>query len=102
LAAELGRKLSNVKEALARVDSYDKAVALRAIIGTRSKQSELMTRVQKASESGSINANTSAELGRLWNHLDRQVEKLEKKLAPSPEQVMRDREPGEDEEEALL
>lgn len=81
----------------AGVDSYDKALALRAIIGTKAKQSDLTKRIQEASESGAINGNTHRELGKLWQHCHRQIEKLEKELAPGPEEAMRD--PGADEDE---
>lgn len=82
LGEELGRKLTKVKDAFPRCDSYDKAMALRAILGSRAQQSELTKRLQAGKESGDIAPSQAAELDKLWMHCDRQVAKLETKLKP--------------------
>lgn len=100
LAAELQRILEAIKTDCASCDSYDKAIALRAMLGTTGQQSELTKRIQAARESDAINASTHRELGKLWQHCHRQVAKLEKQLAPGPEASFGDeedeREPGEE------
>ncbi len=94
--------LTMVKADLATCDSYDKALALRALLGTRAKQSALTAEIQQAGERHEISPTTKAELGKLWMHCDRQVTKLEKQLAPGPEDALAgdddvtDREPGEE------
>jgi hypothetical protein len=98
LGEEIARKLNKVKDALARCDNYNKALALRAIIGTRAAQSELMARAQAGKESGDISPVQDQAIGKLWMHCDRQISKLEKELAPGPEQIMTERQPGEDDD----
>jgi hypothetical protein len=108
-AKHLFSVLEMVKVDVATCDSYDKALALRALLGTRAKQSALTREIQSSSERGDIGPDTKAALGKLWMHCDRQVAKLEKQLAPGPEAVMNgdpddgtealgapSREPGED------
>lgn len=85
LASDLVNILEALKSDCATCDSYDKALALRAMLGTKGKQSELTQRIQQGSESGAINATTVAALGKLWQHCNRQVDKLLVKLAPAPE-----------------
>lgn len=100
VAADLMGKLQRIKDTIAAgVDSYDKALALRALIGTKAKQSELTKRIQEASESGAINGATHRELGKLWQHADRQINKLLEQLKPDVADSFRDepeRQPGED------
>jgi hypothetical protein len=111
LGEHIASKLEKVKGALPRCDSYDKALALRAIIGTRAQQSELMKRRQDGEASGDISPRQAGEIDKLWHHCDRQVAKLEKQLAPGPEAVMNsdpddgtealgapERQPGEDDD----
>ena len=85
LGEEIARKLNNVKDAIARCDSYDKALALRNIIGSRAKQSPLMARRQAGADAGELTPNQQREIDKLWQHCDRQVAKLEKQLATGPE-----------------
>jgi hypothetical protein len=104
--------LENVKQDAAHhCTSYDKALSLRHILGTRAKQSALTSRIQQAGENGEIGPDTKAALGKLWMHCDRQVTKLEKQLAPGPEDALAgddepdgtealspERKPGEDDD----
>ena len=102
MAADLVNILEALKADCASCDSYDKALALRAMLGTKGKQSELTARIQQGSEAGAINATTVAALGKLWQHCNRQVDKLLVKLAPTAEASFSDddveieRQPGED------
>jgi phage recombination protein Bet len=88
LGEEIARKLRKVKDALPRCDSYDKTLALRAIIGTRSQQSDLMKRFQFGIESGDVSPAQNQAISKLWQHCDRQVSKLEEQLATGPEEVL--------------
>lgn len=97
LGEHIASKLTKVKEAIPRCDSYDKALALRAIIGTRTQQSELMRRHQAGLASGDISPAQDGEISKLWQHCDRQVARLEKQLTTGPEAAMNDeRQPGEE------
>lgn len=88
LGREVAAKLEKVKGALARCDTYDKALQLRGIIGSRAKMSDLMKRHQAGKESGDITPRQASEIDKLWQHCDRQVAKLEKQLAPGPEDAL--------------
>lgn len=88
VARTLVGALERIKADIAICDSYDKALALRGLLGTRAKQSELTRVIQKAGEEGSINSATKQQLGKLWMHCDRQVAKLEKQLATGPEDAV--------------
>jgi len=100
LFADLLHKLEAVKSDLPHCDSYDRALALRAIIGTKAKGSELTARIQAGTESGHLDTGMKTQLGKVWQHCHRQLEKLEKELAPpleaSFEEPEREREPGEE------
>ncbi len=100
LGEHIASKLEKVKAALPRCDSYDKALALRAIIGSRAQQSDLMRKRQEGEESGDVSPRQAGEIDKLWHHCDRQVTKLEKQLAPGPEGSFSDgdesREPGQE------
>lgn len=88
LGEEIARKLQKVKNALPRCDSYDKALALRTIIGSRSQQSDLMRKRQDGEASGDISPRQSGEIDKLWHHCDRQIAKLEKQLQTGPEEAI--------------
>ncbi len=109
LFGDLLVRLENVKHTdIPACDSYDKALALRNVIGSGRVQSELLKRIQAGKESGALTGAMQAELGKLWQHCHRQVSKLEEKLKPALESSFVDepeaplREPGADEGEELL
>lgn len=110
LFGDLLVRLENVKHTdIPACDSYDKALALRGVIGSGKVQSELLRRIQEGKQSGALTASMQAELGKLWQHCHRQVSKLEEKLKPALEASFSDepaaedeRQPGEDREEELL
>lgn len=104
LFADLKDKLEDIKALLPSCNSYDRALALRSVIGTKAQQSELTKRIQVGGESGALTTEMRMELGKLWQHCDRQVAKLEKELATGPEDAIvgDERQPGEDREEDLL
>jgi hypothetical protein len=109
LYGDLVIKLERVKVVdIPACDSYDKALAIRNVIGSMKMQSELTCRIQAGKESGALTAAMSGELGKLWQHCHRQVTKLEEKLKPSlessfadepaAEEQPRERQPGEDDD----
>lgn len=71
-------QLQTVENSLAGCDTYDKALELRAIIGTKAVMSQLTKDIQANREA--MNGEQRKELGRLWQRCDRQVAKLEKEL----------------------
>jgi len=87
IAANLLERMSNAKAMLATCDSYDKALAIRALIGSPAKQSQLTKDVQFAKENRLITPDEHKELSKIWQHVNRQVSKLEKELAPSVENM---------------
>lgn len=99
LEVELSKKLVAIKKDIASCDSYDKALALRSLLGTRAQQSELTKRLQAGVESGDISPTARIGLNKLWMHCDRQVTKLEKQLATGPEDALLG---AEDRDEAAL
>jgi phage recombination protein Bet len=102
-------RFSTLEADLETCDSYDKANALRAILGTRAQQSELTRTMQQKAESGDISPTQRQELGKTWMRCNRKLEALEKKLAPPVEATFEEpdgtealgapeREPGEDDD----
>jgi len=87
VAAELLRRMEAAKAFLQVVDSYDKALQLREILGSAGKQSQLTRDVQAAKEARAITPEQHKELSKIWQHCNRQCAKLEKELAPSAEGV---------------
>jgi hypothetical protein len=100
LFRDLCGRLSVVESDLETCDSWDKCNALRAILGTKAKQSELTRTMQLKAESGDISPSQRQELGRTWQRANRKLEGLEKKLAP-PIEATFERQPGDDESEDL-
>jgi hypothetical protein len=92
-------RFSTLETDLGACDSWEKANALRAILGTRAAQSELTRTMQQKAESGDISPSQRQELGKTWMRCDRNLAKLEAKLKPPIEASFVDeptREPGED------
>jgi hypothetical protein len=85
IAANLLERMSNAKAMLATCDSYDKALAIRALIGSQAKQSQLTKDVQFAKEGRLITPDEHKELSKIWQHVNRQATKLEKEFAPPVE-----------------
>jgi hypothetical protein len=91
-------RFSTLEMDLEACDSWDKANALRAIMGTRAQQSELTRTMQQKAESGDISPSQRQELGKTWMRCNRKLEALEAKLKPAVEASFADeRQPGEDE-----
>jgi phage recombination protein Bet len=103
-------RFSTIESELDACDSWEKANALRALLGTRSVQSELTRTMQQKAESGDISPSQRQELGKTWMRCNRKLEKLEERLKPSVEATFTDepdgtealgapeREPGSDDE----
>jgi hypothetical protein len=87
VAADLIQRMTAAKEFLQVVDSYDKALQLREILGSSSKQSKLTKDVQAAKEARAITVDEHRELSKIWAHCNRQCAKLEKELAPKVEDM---------------
>jgi phage recombination protein Bet len=85
VAADLIQRMTAAKEFLQVVDSYDKTLQLREILGSSSRQSKLTKDVQAAKEARAITVDEHRELSKIWAHCNRQCAKLEKELAPSAE-----------------
>ncbi len=92
LFADLLHKLEAIKSEIPHCDSYDRALALRNVLGSSKVQSDLLRRIQEGKQSGALTASMQAELGKLWQHCHRQVTKLEEKLKPSLEASFEDAE----------
>jgi phage recombination protein Bet len=78
-------RLATVESDLETCDSYDKVNAIRAILGTKAKQSDLTRTMQQKAEAGDVSPSQRQELGKSWQRCNRKCEKLEKELAPSVE-----------------
>jgi hypothetical protein len=86
LAADLLSRMRAAEALLPACDSYDKALGLRALLGTSEKQSALTKAIQAAvKEPRAITVDEHKELSRIWQRCNRQCIKLEKELAPSAE-----------------
>lgn len=90
VAADLLRRMEAAKAFLQVVDSYDKALQLREILGSACKQSQLTRDVQAAKEARAITPEQHKELSKLWQHCHRMCAKLEKEFATSAEDVLTD------------
>jgi phage recombination protein Bet len=90
LGEELGRILESIKADVAACDTYDKAMALRGMLGGKGTVSELTKRISAGKESGDISPKQSAELGKLWQHNHRQLAKAEERLRPAIESTFID------------
>ena len=92
-------RLATAESDLEVCDSWEKANALRAILGTRASQSDLTRTMQQKAESGDISPSQRQELGKTWMRCDRKLVKLEEKLKPPVEASFEDadeRQPGEE------
>lgn len=87
----LTRLDEGVKAQLATCDSYEKALALRAFLGSKGGPFSEWQLAYKAAND-SLNGEQRKELGKVWQHCDRQVAKLEKELATSAEAAFSDAE----------
>ncbi len=92
LFAHLMEQLQTIKTDLGACDSYEKALALRNLLGSKAKHSKLTENIQVSSESGHLDAGMKAQLGKVWQHCHRQLEKLEKELTPPLEASFEDAE----------
>ena len=77
------RILEKLKSDVAYCRTWEELQALRAIAGTKSKQSELTRRMQEyGPDKRIISGAQFKELSKLWQHCDRQLTALEAKLKP--------------------
>lgn len=76
-------RMNTIENSIAGCRNIGEALVLRAMLGTRAKQSPLAREIQQARESGSITPSMHAMLGKAWMRCSRQVEKLEKQYEPA-------------------
>jgi hypothetical protein len=95
LFRDLCGRFAVIETDMEKCDSWEKACALRSLIGSRSAQSELTRTMQQKSESGDISPTQRKELGRTWARCDRNLTKLEQKLKPAIEDSFTDAESEE-------
>ena len=112
LIRDLYSRFATIETDLEACDSWEKATALRALMGTRAQQSELTRTMQQKAAAGDISPSQRAELGKTWMRCNRKLEKLEEKhRKPATEDLYKDppdddgtdafspeRQPGEDDE----
>lgn len=86
--------------------TYQDVLVMREQVGTKAKPSSITRQISEMVNSGEIAPGQRAELGKLWNRLDRQIVKLEGTIqAPAADASYVDapeREPGDDSEEDPL
>jgi len=73
-----------IENSIPMVNDYGGALTLRALLGTKAKQSPLARDIQRAREANELTATSYAHLGKAWQRCDRQVTKLENQLKPDP------------------
>jgi len=99
-------RFSTIEADLDSCDSWEKLTALRALLGTKAKQSELTRTMQLKAESGDISPTQRQELGKTWQRCNRKAERLEATIKPPPVEASfadePEREPGDDPEEDPL
>jgi len=79
---ELSARLGSIESALPSAKSYDDALMLRELLGSKAKQSQLTKEIQAAGERNELSAEQRKELGKTWQRINRQVEKIEKAYPP--------------------
>jgi len=72
-----------IENSLPMVADYGGALTLRALLGTKAKQSPLARDIQRAREANELTATSYAHLGKAWQRCDRQVTKLENQYKPA-------------------
>lgn len=96
VADDLLRRVKLYEEMLPSVDSYDKALTLRASVGEPAKLSEFLKDFQAAKEGDLISIAERTEISRVWHKVNRALDKLEKELKTDVVGVFVDGDPGDD------
>jgi len=78
----LSESLSTIENSIPMCQDYGSALTLRALLGSKAKQSPLTRDIQRSRESGQLSISQHAELGKAWQRCNRQVEKLEQQFKP--------------------
>jgi hypothetical protein len=81
---ELSARLATLENDLQGCTTYDQVLVLRELLGSKSKQSELTKEIQLASERDELNAEQRKALGKVWQRVNRYLEKLEASI-PAPD-----------------
>jgi phage recombination protein Bet len=94
---ELSAKLATLENDLGGCETYDQVLALREMLGSKAKQSQLTKDIQAAGERSELDADQRKALGKVWQRINRQVEKLEASIkAPGVEASFVDADPEQD------
>jgi hypothetical protein len=94
---ELSAKLATLENDLGGCETYDQVLALREMLGSKAKQSQLTKDIQAAGERSELDADQRKALGKVWQRINRQVEKLEAGIkAPGVEASFVDADPEQD------
>ena len=101
VADDLLRRVKQLEEDLSGVDSYDKALALRARAGESGKQSQFLKDFQVARDSDMISADERKEIARIWNKVNRALAKKEQELKPGVEASFVNGDPADDYDRSL-
>lgn len=81
------RKAQEMERMLDGVDSYDKALALRELLGEPKKQTQFLKEFQLARAEKWLLTAERVEISRIWNKVNRKCAKFEKELAPKVEDM---------------
>ena len=82
LLEELLVQLTDLETAIAKCSTYNEALTLRDLLGSKAKGSELTKSIQRGREAGELNSNHSKTLGKIWQRCDRQLAKKLTELTP--------------------
>lgn len=94
---ELSAKLATLENDLGGCETYEQVLALREMLGSKAKQSQLTKDIQAAGERSELDADQRKALGKVWQRINRQVEKLEASIkAPGVEASFVDADPEQD------
>lgn len=85
-------RLTTVESAIPLCKDYSGSLALRDLLGSKAKQSQLTRDIQAAKERGDLSPSQGAVLGKTWMRCDRQVVKLEAQFKPDLTDSFRDEE----------
>jgi hypothetical protein len=79
---ELSAKLATLENDLGGCETYDQVLALREMLGSKAKQSQLTKDIQAAGARSELDADQRKALGKVWQRVNRQLEKLEASITP--------------------
>ena len=96
IADRLLAAMQVVKDSLAGCDSYDGVLLLRKMMGYKGKGQDTPWQVEYREAYNKLNAEQRSAIGSIWNHCDRQLNKLEEKYKPDASSSFVDADPEDD------